>query len=54
MFIETIETTIYNGVSTVGINDIIPKCIGTVIWSCTDDEGQLHTNILNNILYFAD
>ena len=33
---------------------IIPKGIGTVRWSWTDDEGQLHTNKLNYVLYFPD
>ena len=34
--------------------DIIPKEIGTFSWSCNDDEGQLHTNKLNTIIYFPD
>ena len=53
MFTEKIEPIIYNGVETMGGNDIIKKGIGTVIWSWTDDEGHLHTNKLNNLLYYA-
>ena len=30
---------------------MIPKGIGTVIWTCIN-EGQLHTNKVNNVLYF--
>ena len=41
MFTDKIEPIIYNGVESIGGNDIIPKVIGTVIWSWTDDEGQL-------------
>ena len=39
--------------ATVGGKDIIPKGISTVIGSWTDDEWQLHTKRLNNILYFS-
>ena len=49
-----IEPIISNGVATIGGNYIIPKGIGTVRLSWTDDEGQLHTNKLNNVLYFPD
>ena len=28
--------------------------VGTVFWSRTDDEGQLHTKRFNNALYFTD
>ena len=34
--------------------DIIPKGIGTVSWSWTDNERQLHTNKWNNVIYFSD
>ena len=36
----------------IGVKYIIRKGIGTVIWSWTNDEGQLHTKKLNNVLYF--
>ena len=49
-----IDPIIYNGVATIGRKYIIPKVIGTVIWFFTDDEGQLHKKILNNVLYFTD
>ena len=39
---------------TIGVKDIIPKWIGTVIWYCTGDEGQLKTKKLNNLPYFTD
>ena len=52
MFTDKIESIIYNVVATMGQKDIIPKSIGKVSWSWNDDEGQLHTNKFNNILYF--
>ena len=30
------------------------KTIGTISWSWTDDKGQLHTQKMNNVLYFTD
>ena len=54
MFTEKIDTAIYNGVVNIGRNDLIPKRIGIVSWSWTDDEGNLHTKKLNNVLYFKD
>ena len=54
MFTDKIETNISNGFDTIVGKDIIPKGIGTVNCSCTDDEGKLHTNKLNNLLYFID
>ena len=54
MFTDKIEPIISNGVSTIGGNYLIPKYNDTVSWSWTDDEGQLHTNKLNNVLYFPD
>ena len=38
----------------MGVKDIIPEGIGTVIWSWNYDEGQFHRNKLNNVLYFPD
>ena len=32
MFTVKIDTIIFNGVATIGGNDLIPKVIGTVIW----------------------
>ena len=40
--------------SDIGVNDLIPKGILTVIWSCPDDERQLHTNKFNNVPYFPE
>ena len=54
MFAENIEPIIYNGVATIGGKYIIPKGIATVSCSQTDDEGKLHTNKLNTVLYFTD
>ena len=53
MFADKIEPIIYNGVETIFGKYLIPKGIGTVIWSWNDYEGQLNTNKLNNILYFT-
>ena len=54
MLTEKIEPVISNGVTTIGGKDIIPKGIGKVRWYWTDDEGQLYTNKLNNVIYFID
>ena len=54
MFTDNIEPIIYNGVATIVRQDLIPKFIGPVIWSWTDDERQLHTKKFNNVLYFTD
>ena len=50
MFTYNIDPIIYNGVATIGRKYIIPKVIGTVIWYCSDDGVQLHTNKLNNVI----
>ena len=50
MFNYKIEPIIYNGVENMGGKDIIPKGIVTVSCYWTDDEWQLHTNKLNNVL----
>ena len=50
MFINKIEPIISNGVANIGGKYLIPKGIGTVRWSCTDDEGKLHLKIFNNVL----
>ena len=54
MLTDKIEPIISNGVATIGGKYLITKGIGTIIWSWTDDERQLHTNKLNNVLYFVD
>ena len=54
MFTDKIDLIISNGVVTIGGNYPIPKDIGTVSWSWTDYEGQLHTNKPKNIFYFTD
>ena len=54
MFTDKIYTIISNGVATIGGKYIIPKVIGTVIMSYTDDDGKLHTHKLNNLIYFLD
>ena len=50
MSTDKIGPIISNGVVTIGRKDLIPKGIITVRWSWTDDEGQLQTNKLNNVL----
>ena len=52
MFTDKIEPIIPNGLATIGEKDLIQNGIGTVRWSWTDDEGQLHLNNNNNLLYF--
>ena len=54
MFTDKIEPIISNGVATIGGKYIIPRMIGKVSWYWNDDEVQLHTNKLNNVLYFTD
>ena len=54
MFTDKIELIISNGVETIGEKDLIPKGIGTVSWSWNDDEGQVHTIKLNNVIYFPE
>ena len=39
---------------TIGGKNIITRGIGTAIWSCTDDEGKLHTKTFNNVLYLPE
>ena len=38
MFTKNIEPMISNGVAAIGGKHLTPKGIGTVSWSCTDDE----------------
>ena len=38
MLTDNIDTIIPNGVATIGVKYLIPKGIGTVIWSWTDDK----------------
>ena len=54
MLTDKIDPIIYNGVKNIGNQYPIPKGIGTFIWFWTDDEGKLHTNKSNNVLYFTD
>ena len=54
MFTDKIEPIIFNGVATIGGKYIIPKRVVKVSWSCTDDEGKLHINRFNNVLYFPE
>ena len=51
MFTEKIEPIISNEVATICGKDLIPKGIGKFSWYCNDDEGKLHTNIFNTVLY---
>ena len=53
MLTDKIEPIISNGVENIGGYDLIPKGIGTVRWSWTDDEGKPNTNKLNNLPYFT-
>ena len=52
MFTDKIEPRISNVVATIGRKCFIPKGIRIVSWSYIDDEVQLNTNKLNNIIYF--
>ena len=54
MFTDNIHHIISNIVATIGGKYIIQKRIDTVSWSWTDDEGQMHTNKSNNVIYFPD
>ena len=54
MLADKIDPIIFNGVTTIIGKDLIPKRIGTVICSCNDDKGQLHTKKLNNVIDFLD
>ena len=54
IFDYNIEPIISSGVSTIGVKDIISKGIVIVSWSWPDDEGLLHTNKFNNVLYFPE
>ena len=54
MFTDKIYPIIYNGVANIGGKYLIPKGIGTVRWSCIDDEYKIHTKKLNNLLYFPE
>ena len=54
MFTYKIDPIISNKVAKIGGNCFIPKGIGTVSWSWTDDKGKLQTNKLNNIIYLSD
>ena len=38
------------GTATISETYLIPKGIGTVIWSWNDDEGQLYTKKLNTVI----
>ena len=40
MFTDKIYPIIYNVVATIGGKYLIPKGIGTFIWSWTDNEGK--------------
>ena len=54
MFTDKIESTISNVVYTIEGKYLVPKGIGAVSWSRTDDEGKPNTKKLNNVLYFPD
>ena len=54
MFTDKIVPIISNGVETIDRRDIISNGSFTVSWSWTDDEWQMHTNKLNNVLYFPE
>ena len=54
MFTYKIDSIIYNGVANIGRKGIITKGVRTVRWSHNEDEWQLYTNKLNNVLKFPD
>ena len=54
MFTEKIDKIISSEVENIGEKDLITKVIFIVSWSWTDNEGKLHTEKLNNLLYFPD
>ena len=53
MFPDKIEHKISNGLATIGGKDILSKVIGTGRFFWTYDEGKLHRNKFNNVLYFT-
>ena len=54
MFTEKIDPIISNEVATIHGKDYIRNGFGTVSLYWNDDEGQLQTKKLNNLLYFTD
>ena len=54
MFTDKIDLIICISVSSTVRKNLIPKGIGTVIWSWTYDEGQLITKKFNNLIYFPE
>ena len=50
MFHDNMEPIISNGVATIGGEYPIPKEIVTANWLGTNDEGQLHTKRLHNVI----
>ena len=54
MFTHKIETIISNGVATTGGKYLIPRGIFIASWYWNDDEGQLNSKKLNNVIYFTE
>ena len=54
MFNDKTNPIISNGVAVIGGKYLIPKRIDTVRCYCTDDDGKMQKNRLNNVLYFTD
>ena len=50
MFTDKIDLIVSDVAETVGGKYLIPKGIVKVGWSWNYDEGQLHTNKLNNVI----
>ena len=46
MFTEKIDPIMSNELVTIGENNLHPKVIVTVSWSCDDEEGKPHINKL--------
>ena len=54
MLTDKIDRIFSNLVTNIGGKYLIPKEIGTASWYWNDDEEQLHTKKLNNVLYFIN
>ena len=54
MLTENIYLIIYIGATTIDGKYLIPKGIETVSWYWNADEGKIHTNKLNNVMYFSE
>ena len=54
MFVGKLHEVDIFGVATIGGTDFKPTGMGTVKWSCKDDEGKSHNHRLEHVLYFPE